>query len=486
MRDLNIIMDEIDSKKEMIAKAISLAFCDGDMFKAKAMYPSIVQSIRNTYVGVIKTNEHDKSNYDREIEELLDDIDSYIRIDAKKTYFEPPVHFAFNPLESRSVKEFDENMQKKLEKAYLGGIKVFLKVGVSFEDFVMLYKLYGEKALKAAKTAKILQRKLIFSSWKRAYSLEKERFEVREFISQFGDVINEYSVQSLDDLMTLYTEISSVLMDGSSLGEEEKKIIEENRMKLYKRTGNVLINQDDLLYLKKRIEDLYANYSMGKCLKESNMNELISRFGLTLDKEIFRHFTSFYGYVHTVDGFNVNSKIHGKLINFTFLNDKVFERYNKSQDLMIIHELIHSVESHTDGVRPFNNECKYFNEALTEYFAREAYKYMEPNIVSEVIKKGSSEYSSVYDCMLPLVELLKDSSIWTDVVYCKLTNDYSLLNERIGGYATKISKIFDNVYKKSRKGELDHKTFVMYKIDMIKLNKEIQDNFPRYNKKTVI
>lgn len=486
MRDLNLIMDEIDSKREMIAKAISLAFCDGDADKAKLVYPSIIKSIMNTKLGVIKTNDHSKSNYDREIDELLDDIDSYIRIDAKKAYFEPPVHFAFNPLESKSVKEFDEDLQKKLEKAYLGGIKVFLKVGVSFEDFVKLYTLYGDKSLKAAKTAKILQRKLVFSSWKRAYSLEKERFEVKEFISQFGDVVNEYSVKSLDDLMTLYTEISSALMDVSSLGEEEKKIVEENRMKLYRRIGSSVLNNDDLLYLKKRIEALYENYSMGKCLKASNMNELINRFGLTLDKEVFRHFTSFYGYVHTVDGFNVNSKIHGKRMNFTFLNDNVFERYNKSQDLMIIHELIHSVEKYSDGIRPFNDECKYFNEALTEYFAREAYKYIEPNIVSVVIKKGDSEYSSVYDCMLPLVELLKDSAIWTDVVYCKMSNDYSLLKERIGMYANKIAKIFDNVYKKSRKGELDHKTFVMYKIDMIKLNKEIQDNFPRYNKKTVI
>ena len=76
--------------------------------------------------------------------------------------------------------------------------------------------------------------------------------------------------------------------------------------------------------------------------------------------------------------------------------------------------------------------------------------------------------------MLPLVDVLKDSTLWWDIVHCKILNDYSLLKDRIGGYATKISKIFDSVYKKSRKGELDHKTFMMYKVDMIKLVKEIQ------------
>ena len=487
MRDLNKIMDEIDSKKEMIAKAISLAFYDGDLERAKRIYPDILKSIKETHVGVIKTNDHSKSNYDREIDDLLDEIDSFIRMDVKKGFHRPPVSFAFNPLESKTVKELDEELQKKLYKAYLGGVKVFLRVGITYEDFVNLYKVYGDKLIEAAKIAKMLQRKLIFSDFKRAYSAEKERFDVKEFVNQFGDVVNEYSVKSLDDLMNLYTEICSALMDTSSLGEEEKKIVEENKMKLYRRTNRVVLNNDDLLYLKQRIEALYANYSMGKCLKESNMDELINRFGLQLDKQVFKHFVSFYGYVHTVDGFNIYSQINGKWVNFTFLNDIVFERYNKSQDLMIIHELIHSTEPHVQDVRPFNNECEYFNEALTEYFAREAYKYIEPNIVkSTIIDKGSEDYSSVYDCMLPLVDVLKDSTLWWDIVHCKRLNDYSLLKDRIGGYATKISKIFDSVYKKSRKGELDHKTFMMYKVDMIKLVKEIQENVSRYNKKAVI
>ena len=153
---------------------------------------------------------------------------------------------------------------------------------------------------------------------------------------------------------------------------------------------------------------------------------------------------------------------------------------------MIIHELIHSLESYVKEFRPFNSECKSFNEALTEYFALEAYKYMDGNIISEVIAQNNHEYSSVYECMLPLVEVLRDSTLWNDVVYCKTTNDYSLLKDRIGGHATKISKIFDVVYKKSRMGQLDHKTFMMYKVDLMKIVKEVQETYPMYSKKKVI
>ena len=85
---------------------------------------------------------------------------------------------------------------------------------------------------------------------------------------------------------------------------------------------------------------------------------------------------------------------------------------------------------------------------LTEFLSLEALKYLNGNIIESNDFVDCSESVSVYCCLLPMVEILKNSALWFDVLSCKKMNDYSLLEDRIGKDAKRIAELFNLTYVK--------------------------------------
>jgi hypothetical protein len=169
-----------------------------------------------------------------------------------------------------------------------------------------------------------------------------------------------------------------------------------------------------------------------------------------------------------------------------FYNDRIFKGNSDWQDEVIIHELIHCLEhiDPNDVIRPFDSKCVYLNEALTQYLTVEAQKYINGHIVESNIIEDEYNHVSIYNGLLPMVEVLKNSSLWKDLISCKLENDYTTLEVRLGADARRISKLFDSAFKKHMfELSVNKDVEIEELVELKKLVKKIEDNHKVYGKK---
>ena len=75
MIDLNKVMDDIDSKKEEIARVISLSFAEGNETLAEKEFPYIYEIIKNSHFFVFKTSKEKMENsYVKGVNRLLEEM----------------------------------------------------------------------------------------------------------------------------------------------------------------------------------------------------------------------------------------------------------------------------------------------------------------------------------------------------------------------------------------------------------------------------
>ena len=451
-KDLNKFCETIDSKKEEIAWAVALAVTDGDERRAQHHFPYFLEAMNKTKSFIFRTVDS-KNDYVLIIDKIFKDIEDVVGIENLKANFfgESKVSEVLYP--NANLDFISKSDQVKIHKAYFSNSKTFTKLGISYAAFVNVFRDKGmDTAIDLAKTVKYLEKKTSMYETKNGWARFKELFKFNLAKASVGDLIEEYNVSSIDDLMNLYTEVCSFLIDPKNLSEEERSIIEENKKNFSYRTKDTSIVNDSrrLESLKRKIEKVYNNKMMNVCLKQSNIKDFMERYEIDLTKSNFESVVSLYCYVYNVDGFYTRVKFDGEYAKVCFFNDYVFDQANSQQDLVIIHELIHSIEviSKYQMEKPLNIKCKFMDEAFTQYFTYEAMKYMKSTILEDNLIENDIKYSNSYDCMLPLVELLKKSALWNDFVNCKLSNCYSLIEERIGyGAARRISEIFTETYE---------------------------------------
>lgn len=451
-KDLNKFCECIDSKKEEIAWAVSLAITDGDEKKARDHFSYVLEYMNKTKCFIFKTVDS-RNDYVLSIDKIFEDIENIVGItDLKDNFFEnSKVSEVLYP--HANMDFIAQKDQEKLHKAYFSNSKTFSKLGVSYANFVKVYRDKGmDTVINLVKKVKHLEKKTTMYDTKNGWARFKELFQFNLAKSNAGDLIEEYNVSSIDDLMNLYSEVCSFLLDPSSLTEEEKLIVEENKKSFSYRTKYTSIIEDRLKLelLKKKIEKVYNNKMMNVCLQQSNIKDFMEKYDITLTKSNFETVINLYCYVYNVDGFYTRVKFDGDYDKFCFFNDYIFDQPSKQQDLVIIHELIHSIEvvSKYQMEKPLNIKCKFMDEAFTQYFTYEAMKYMKSNVIEDNYIENNVKYTNSYDCMLPLVELLKKSALWPDFVNCKLSNCYSLIEDRVGySTARRISEIFTETYE---------------------------------------
>lgn len=451
-KDLNKFCETIDSKKEEIAWAVAMAVTDGNEERAKHHLPYFLEAMNKTKSFIFKTVDS-KNDYVLSIDKIFKDIEDVVGIENLKANFfgESKVSEVLYP--NANLDFISKSDQVKLHKAYFSNSKTFAKLGIPYYTFINVFRDKGmEKAVELAKKVKYLEKKTSMYETKNGWARFKELFKFNLAKSSVGELIEEYNITSLDDLMNLYCEVCSFLIDPRDLSKEEISIIEENKKNFSYRTTDASIINDArrLESLKKKIEKVYSNKMMNVCLKQSNIKDFMEMYAIDLTKSNFETVISLYCYVYNVDGFYTRVKLDGEYTKVCFFNDYVFDQANSQQDLVIIHELIHSIEvvSKYQMEKPLNIKCKMMDEAFTQYFTYEAMKYMKSNILEENLIENDIKYSNSYDCMLPLVELLKKSTLWNDFVNCKLSNCYSLIEDRIGySTARRISEIFTETYE---------------------------------------
>lgn len=450
-------MDDIDSKKKDIAYAISLAYADGDKVKAENEFPYIYETIKNCKHFIFKnTSDFNANSYSKSVDHLLDEIDKKIGYFSVKKSFYNPKKFVFknDPLQGDS-KGLDERVVSKLKSSYFHNKKMFLRLGISYQTFINIAISKGqENVLELTSLVKKLEFKSKMYKLKSYFSNYQDLMKFKISSENAFDVIDDFKINSLDDLLVLYTGVSSFFVNMDDLDDNEKKIIMSNKIKLKKmiKDPKLLESERYILKLKEKLEKMFSSSMFKEVITECNCKDFFKRYGFSVTSDNLINILKEYYYSYGVSGFRTINKFDGKDVNLVYFNSNLFNNNLSYQNETIIHEFIHCLEpiSKESIERPFSAKCRYLNEALTEFLAIEAMRYLSGSIVHDSNVTDCVESESVYLCLLPMVEVLKNSALWNDIISCKKMNDYSLLEERIGNDATRISQLFTSAYLKRR------------------------------------
>ena len=137
MKNLNNFIDEINFKKKEIAMAISLAINNGDMEKAQKEFSYIHETIDRANVFIFKTN-NIRNSYAASLQVLMDEIKDCLGYNIQPyIYSKAPIGYAYDPF-TYDLEGLNEITIKKLKKTYFPNSKMFLKIGVSFNNYIPL------------------------------------------------------------------------------------------------------------------------------------------------------------------------------------------------------------------------------------------------------------------------------------------------------------------------------------------------------------
>jgi hypothetical protein len=455
MKEFERIISDIKSSRAEIARAMALSIADGNEEKAREYFQGFYKSICDVDIFVFDEPQNaEKNEYVLELNGLLNDISGFCGVYLNSRFYNPKNDISPVKIDVEDVSSKEE---KRLHELYCSSDKMFLRLGITYQDLIYFYKREGiDKAVYLATQVCKLKRKAMFYDFKVYLGKLKAEHKYDMSVNAMKIIVDNYNVDSMDDLFEFYTEVSSFFVDTTNLSYDEIEIISKNRENFMKRTGkrNVSINSIELIILKKSLEDIYNNQKIKEhCLDTSNIKRFFAHFNYEFNRKNLLKFIYLYEDMQSSAGF---CEV-GKSQKYVYYSLGSIRRHGaRGRNDLIIHELIHALERYKN---PLQEDAQYkytaLNEALTEYFAKNALKYLRGDIIKDVACEDffMEEFYSSYDCMLPLVEVLKNSVIWDDLVECKLNNDYSMLENKIGRYSKTISKLFEKVYNMSNNGD---------------------------------
>ena len=301
MMNLNEMMDCIDLKKEEIAKAVSLAFANGSKIRVEEYYPLCLKKINESKVFIFKSSNHTRKSHDNGINDILDKMSVFLGYSARDRFYRRVSSY---PIESFEVAK---DSSFSLDSAYYSCRDIFYLLGVTYQNFVDMHDRLGEdKTIEFIKLAMELRSRNKLREVKQMFFSLSDTCGFFKGLNKISKLVDRCNIKSIDELLSLHTEISSCFVDVSKLGKQEIEIIEENKNKLVNRFGskNIVKNHIKMNRLRKDIELIYNNEIIKACLNNSNLNEFFKKHNLSFTGKNLKVVMSLYFHMNGSLGFN--------------------------------------------------------------------------------------------------------------------------------------------------------------------------------------
>jgi len=202
------------------------------------------------------------------------------------------------------------------------------------------------------------------------------------------------------------------------------------------------------LGLKKKIESIYRDNLFEEVFVKGKLSDFVDYYKISYENLNISRLMYLYVDLNNSLGLCTRENFGDGNKCYCFFSNEILEYDEKDLNRVIIHEFIHSIEKDSNLSSSFMVACKYLNEALTDYFAYKALDYVDKPLVEYERERISFSGGSMYDCMLPLIEIMKKSSIWETVIEAKLENDANILIKKIGlANFNEINMCFNDTYK---------------------------------------
>ena len=427
-------VDLINSKKEEISYCIAMAIANNSNLKFDDIYKYVKNRVDSAIV-IAPTVPFFESTYDKKLNKLIEEVNELVFFDI-----EPYINNKIRIMSSSYIKDEDTEIINKYNK----NIDLYERVGINFDKYKVLYFFYKDDGMKIidSKIKKIVK-KAYLSDFKRSFSSLIDAINYKKKIESFDKVFKKYNIKSIEDLIDFRNELLSYTVNENNYGEEEKKIILDNRKALCKRVNdeNFSLSSEEAKKMIDKLDEIFNLEAFNVIFSEDIWKNIIEKLGVSS-----KNIGSLTGaYASLMNSTAMCSKFFDKnheSVVYCMFPEILFSAPVKSINDAIMHEFVHSVDAHNkNGRNSFTNKYTLINEAITEYLSLKAIKYLNGDILD--IKNDGEMAGTVYDPMLSLVEILKSSNIWDDLLNAKLSDSVVELEKKVGAYnMTKINSYF--------------------------------------------
>lgn len=454
MNDVKKIVRGIEENKSYIASVIARAF-SSETGKDEEMYYARFSEMINSSVPYLISSKKYSCKYEKEVNLLVDKINALVGYDVNP-YFFKKIKFTENPyMFFHKIEFLDENDEhiEDVMKIYDENYKNYLSIGLTFENFYKIHILDGCVTVDNLNSLiNKLNRKTFMYDLKKNCSTFLDFYVSKSYVNDtFNELVRYYKVKDLNDLMILYSEVCSFLVKKDGLDEEKIKVIEENKRNFKKRIGQnkfCLFNKIRAISLKKKIEFVYNDNLFDEVFVNGDLGEFADYCKIPYENLNIIRLMYLYIDLNNSLGLCTRENFGDGNKCYCLFSNEILNFDEKELNRVILHEFIHCVEKNSDSGSSFRVLSKYLNEALTEYFAYKALKYVDKSFVEYERETFSCSGGSTYDCMLLLVEMIKSSPIWEFVIEAKLENDANILINKIGvRNFNEINMCFNDTYK---------------------------------------
>ena len=457
-----IEINDINSKKEKIAFAISMSVANGNEEEAMKIYPRFLSDLNSSTVFFLYLKSFE-SRYKIERRAAIEKLSDFLGYDTRP--------FIDHEAKVVLTKYFDDPSSKVVE-FYKRNAKRYARFGLTYDRIKQLYNENKIDELEAliGEINKYQRFKFIqeFSS------RSKENKEIPIIGKQFDDLKTRFKISTLDDLLTLSTEIDSFFVDTRELDNKQRQIIENDRDSFRRRFGvnkYYMMDEEYALSLKNQINQVYNFNLYRQALDNSNIRDFFVLNGYEYNGENLDHVLGMLMSLPGAVGICGHHDYGDGKQKHCFYTIELLKKTTTHQNMIITHEFIHALERINEGERPFWKAYRGINEAMTEYFALRAQEYLDGNIISNHSDNEHSPYRCAYTNMLPLVEVLEKSPYWQDFLSAKFDGNIDGLIKKIG--RGNLIKIRDTFISCNCLEENDYSSQRMYADRLDKLIKKI-------------
>lgn len=412
-------IDVINSRKQDIACCITKSIVDNSNLEFESVFKLVNESVNNANV-VVPLLKAFESTYDVKLNELIKEVSELVFFDV--SLFITNKEKIVSPV--RLKREYDE----QILSMYVRNINMYKRVGITFDNFVKLYSFYKADGIKKVNSKiKTLVKVASVSELKRDCSFLIDAMKFKKNIKYFDVFLEQFNVKSIEEFLEFRNEVLSFTLNEKEYSEGYNFVL-ENRESFKKRCGKTISAQEAKKLLKK-IDEIFDLGAFKAVFSDECWKSMIEKIGLT-SKNIGELTSS---YVTLMSSSGMCSKYldkNGDVVVYCIFPKKIFSLSSKTINNIILHEFIHSIDRHNPNyTKSFSQKYCSINEAITEYFSHKACKNLNASLFDGYNKAKSV---SIYDSMLPLVEILKHSEIWDDILNAKLNNDVVELEKKIG------------------------------------------------------
>lgn len=435
-------LKEIDNSKEKIAWAIAKGICNGNETEASQYYKGFRDVLLNGATSFFIDIKSFHSTYMREVVALLKELSDFVDYDVSRYVLDND-----NRPTAVSINVYSRLKQGSLEKMYYDNFAMYDKIGLSLGTFRMLFEEGGNRKIEELnKLIKKVNRKVSMIKFKDFCSTFKDMIQFSSINKRFDKIKEKFNLENIDDLLDLNTEIDSFFVDESTLSDQQKRILENNKKSFRARIGakeDYFISEKDALKLKKEIEKIYNFNLYRQAFDNTNLREFFENNDYEYNAHNLKRVFNMLFCIFNATAICSNDDLGKGYMKHCMFGKIILDKSADYQNNIIIHEFIHAVEKLEPNHKNFCDKYSTINEAMTEFFTKRSSKYFDGAILPSCKDNPWCEYGSMYDNMLPLVETLEKSELWDDFVNAKFFGKTKELEEKIGvSTMNKINKCF--------------------------------------------